>query len=200
MSIASNPRIAWALATDSSVRCAPGPWDEEMMGGGYGQTTSLERKAEYAPIWSRIQRMEREQPETAAVGHVICHADTVHSNAWLDDAVDALMARVVSLIPNWTDGRAWREVKKERVPYLVKIALLERRENLSGERPVWQPERIGAVMHEWYGMAITTRKWHQDWLPVWSVIQAAINTMEADALEPVSDVIGGMIRRERIAA
>ncbi|MHB0774286.1 hypothetical protein [Halomonas sp. WWR20] len=197
--IASNPKIAWAMATDSSVRCAPGPWDEEMAGGGYGAMTSLERKAEYARIFTRIQLMEREEPAAAAVGHVICNADTEHSNVWIDNAVDALMDRVVILIPNWEDGRAWRERKKMRVPYLIRIALLERRENLSGERPAWQPERIGAVMANRYGMSITTRKWHQDWQPVWSVIQACIDAMEADALEPISDVIRSMIRRQRIA-
>ncbi|WP_129141512.1 hypothetical protein [Modicisalibacter coralii] len=199
MSITREPRLAWAMATKSASKAAPGPWVDEMP-GGHSSMTMLELCAEYSPIWSLIQRMEREQPDTAAIGHVICHADTEASNWHLDDAVAALMGRVVAMIPNWGDGRAWRQAKKDRVPHLIRIALLERRENLSGERPAWQPERIGAVMHEWYGMAITTRDWARDWLPVWSCIQVAVDDMEADALEPVSDVIGAMIRRERIAA
>ena len=199
MSIVREPKLAWAMATKAASKAAPGPWVDEMP-GGHSSMTQLEICAEYSPIWSLIQRMEREQPDVAAIGHVICHADTERSNAWLDRAVEVIQSKVVSMIPSWSDGRVWRQAKKDRVPYLITIALLERRENLSGERPAWQPERIGAVMHEWYGMAITTRKWHQDWLPVWSVIQACIDSAEADALEPVSDAIGAMIRRQRIAA
>lgn len=199
MSVSRDPRICWAMATKAASKAMPGPWSDELS-GGHSEITMLELCAEYSPIWSLIQRMEREQPSVAAVGHVICHADTEGSNRWLDDAVDALFSGVSKMVPNWDDKRAWRDTKKERVPYLIRIALLERRENLSGERPAWQPERIGAVMHEWYGMSITTRDWSRDWMPVWCAIQAAIDTMEADALEPVSDVIGDIIRRERIAA
>lgn len=198
--ITTNPKLAWALATDSSVKIAPGPWDEELAGGGYGQMTSLERKAEYAPVYSRICRLEEEQPGVAAVGHVLFHADTEARNHHLDYAADMIFNVVRELTPAWGDKRVWRDAKKERVPYLIKVALMERSENLSGERTAWGPERIKAIMHSWYGMSIETRFWSRDWMPTWMTIQSSIDWYENDALEPINEVIGQIAYRVRRAA
>ncbi|TFH85250.1 hypothetical protein EQG41_18225 [Billgrantia azerbaijanica] len=202
LGIATHPKVAWALALDSGVRSQMGPILEDLRNGGGVQYSAKGGagagiRAEYAPIYARIARMEREQPALAAIGHCLCHPDTERANAYLDDAVVEVEAKVVAAIPNWNDGRAWKPAKRERVHYLIHVALLERQRNLSGEQPAWGPERIGAMMADWCGMPITTRKWHQDWLPVWSVIQAAINTLEADAMEPISDVIGDLARAAR---
>lgn len=205
MRIVTDPKLAWSMALDSGVRSQLGPILEDLANGGGVQYTAkggtgAAHGVEYAPIYARIQRMEREQPSLAAIGHVLCHPDTETGNGYLDEAVEAAEPLVIGLIPNWEDKRAWRDTKKERVPYLIRVALIERSLNLANDRPEWSPERIGALMADWFGMSITTRKWHQDWLPTWCVIQAVIDRLEADAIEPISDVIGDMIQRERKAA
>lgn len=200
-----HPKLAWAMAMDSGVRSQLGPILEELDLGAKIEYTKkggagASHGVEYTPIYSRIKRMEREHPSLAAVGHVLCHPSTEAANAYLDAAAAAVEATTATAIPNWGDGRAWSATKKERVHYLVRVALMERQRNLSGENPDWGPERIGSVMADWYGMAIVTRKWAQDWMPVWSVIQASIDRWEGDAMEPISDTIGDIIRAEREAA
>lgn len=203
--VVTDPKIAWAMALDTGVRSQMGPILEDLHNGG-GIQYSVKGGAgassgvEYWPILSRILRMEREQPELAAIGHVLCHPDTECRNSYLDSAAETIENRVIALIPNWSDGRAWKEAKKERVPYLIRVALMERSLNLSNEQPAWRPERIGAIMAEWYGMSIVTRDWSRDWLPAWAVIQAVIDHMEADAIEPISDVIGDIVQRVRRVA
>ena len=203
--ITTDPKLAWAMALDTGVRSQMGPILEELESGGGVQFTKkggtgAAHGIEYGPVYARICRLEREQPTLAAIGHVLCHPSTEQANAYLDDAVGAVEGKVIASIPNWGDGRAWRPAKKERVHYLIHVALLERQRNLSNEQPAWGPERIGATMAEWYGVAITTRKWHQDWMPVWSVIQASINHWEGEAMEPISETIGDMVRNIRKAA
>jgi len=205
LKIATDPKIAWAMAMDSGVRSQMGPILEDLRNGGGIQYTvkggeGASHGADYAPIYARIAQMERERPELAAVGHVLCHPDIERGNAWLDEAADAVHGVAVGMIPNWSDGRAWKPAKKTRVVYLVRVAMMERRLNLSNDRPAWPPERIGEMMADWYGVSITTRDWSRDWMPTWAVIHAAINQMEADAVEPVSDVIGEMIQKSRRAA
>jgi len=203
--ITTDPKLAWALALDSGVRSQLGPILEELENGGGVQFTKkggagASHGIEYGPIYSRICRMEREQPALAAIGHVLCHPSTEQANAWLDDAVEAVEGKVIDSIPNWTDGRAWKAAKKERVHYLIHVALLERQRNLSNEQPAWGPERIGEMMAGWYGMPIVTRDWARDWMPAWSVIQAAINFWEGEAMEPISETIGLVVRNFREAA
>lgn len=203
--ICTDPKVAWAMSLDSGVRSQLGPILEELENGGGVQYSTrggagAAHGIDYGPIFARICRMEREQPAIAAVGHVLCHPDTEVANGYLDDAVEAVEPIVIDLIPNWSDGRAWKPAKKARVHYLIHVALIERQRNLSNERPAWSPDTIGGCLSDWYGVAITTRDWARDWLPVWSVIQSAINHLEAEAIEPISDVIGDVIRRERRAA
>src|SRR5690625_3369358 len=183
------------MALDTGVRSQMGPILEDLHNGGGVQYSTkggvgASSGVEYWPILSRIHRMEREQPELAAIGHVLCHPDTERRNGYLDTATETIETAVIALIPNWDDGRAWKPAKKERVPYLIRVALLERSINLSPELPAWRPERIGAVMADWYGLPIVTRDRSRDWLPVWSVIPTVIDRMEADAIAPISDVIG----------
>ena len=201
--IATDPKIAWALALDTGVRSQMGVVLEELRINKNGRIqysatggAGASHGADYAPIYARIVRMEREEPTLAAIGHVLCHPDTEAANAWLDDAVGVVEARVIDAIPNWSDGRAWKPAKRERVHYLIHVALLERQRNLSNEKPDWSPERIGAAMAEWYGMGITTRDWSRDWLPTWAVIQAVIKHLEGEAMEPISEVIGELVRRK----
>ena len=203
--VVTDPKIAWAMAFDTGVRSQMGPILEDLHNGGgvqYGVRGGVGASSgvEYWPILSRVLRMEREQPELAAIGHVLCHPDTERRNSYLDTATETIEEAAIALIPNWNDGRAWKPAKKERVPYLIRVALLERSINLSNELPAWRPERIGALMADWYGMPIVTRDWSRDWLPVWTVIQTVIDRMEADAIEPISDVIGDIAQRIRRAA
>ncbi|CBV41980.1 hypothetical protein [Halomonas elongata] len=203
--INTDPKVAWAMAMDSGVRSQMGPILEDLMNGGGVQYTTkggagAGHCSEYAPIYACIRRMESDSPALAAIGHVLCDPMLESANAWLNDAVAAVESKVIAHIPNWKDGRAWKPAKKERVHYLIHVALMERQRNLSGAQPEWSPERIGEVMSGWYGVPITTRKWHQDWRPVWGVIQAAMATLEGDAMEPVSEVIGRMVREARAAA
>ncbi|MCG7598860.1 hypothetical protein MHM84_03615 [Halomonas sp. McH1-25] len=188
MTTTSNPKLAWALATDSSVRCAPGPWDD-IVSGGRCIMTSLEHKAEYARIYGAIQQLERDSQELAAIGHVLCNADTEQCNQWLDMASGAVFRRVASAIPNWDDNKAWRLAKKERVEHLVKVALMERSEDLSGERASWGPEKIKAIMESWFGISIVVLQWQRDWMPVWSLIQVVIDRLESEAMQPIEDEI-----------
>lgn len=203
--IATDPKIAWAMALDTGVRSQMGPILEELhMGGAIQYSTrggaGAAHGADYAPIYGRILLMEREEPGLAAVGHVLCHPDTEKANGWLDAAAAVVESRAIAAILNWGDGRAWRPAKKERASYLVRVALIERQRNLSNAMPAWSAERIGAVMADWYGMPITTRDWARDWLPTWAAIQAAIHALEADAMEPISEIIGDMVQRCRRAA
>ena len=202
--VVTDPKIAWAMALDTGVRSQMGPILEDLHNGGgvqYGVRGGVGASSgvEYWPILSRILRMEREHPELAAIGHVLCHPDTERRNSYLDSAAETIESRVISLLPNWNDGRAWKEAKKERVPYLIRVALIERSLNISNEQPTWRPERIGAILAEWYDLPIVTRDWSRDWRPVWSVIQTVIDSMEADAIEPISDVIGDIVQRVRRA-
>lgn len=203
--INTDPKLSWAAALDTGVRSQLGPILEELENGGGVQYSSkggvgAGHGAEYWPVLSRIQRMEREQPQLAAIGHVLCHPDTEARNSYLDAAADTVEAKVIALIPSWIDGRVWRQAKKDKVSHLIRVALMERSENLSNELPDWPPEKIGEKAGDWYGAPIDTRFWARDWLPTWCVIQAVINNLEADAIEPISDVIGSMIQKARRAA
>ncbi|MDC8803922.1 hypothetical protein PRZ61_10790 [Halomonas pacifica] len=203
--IITDPKLAWAMAMDSGVRSQLGPIMEDLESGGRVQYSTrggagASHGAEYTPIYSRIRHMEREAPALAAVGHVLCHPCTEQANGHLDEAVAAVQARVIALIPNWSDGKAWRTAKKERVHWLIHVALMERQRNLANDQPAWRPERIGEMMREWYGMSIVTRDWARDWLPAWSAIQASIDYLESEAMEPISDTIGEVVRKFRCAA
>ncbi|QFT84951.1 hypothetical protein FIU88_08180 [Halomonas sp. THAF12] len=203
--ITTEPKLAWAMAMDSGVRSQLGPIMEDLETGGRVQYSTrggagASHGSDYAPIYAEITRMEREEPTLAAIGHFLCHPSTEQANAFLDAVVEAVEGKVIESIPNWGDGRAWKPAKKERVHWLIHVALQERQRNLSNAQPAWGPERIGAHMADWYGVAIVTRKWHQDWLPVWSVIQAAINHWEGEAMEPISQTIGDVMRHFRQAA
>lgn len=203
--INTDPKEAWAMAMDSGVRSQMGPILEDLANGGGVQYTTkggagAGHCSEYAPIYACIRRMERDSPALAAIGHVLCDPMIESANAWLDEAVEAVEAKAIARISNWKDGRAWKPAKKERVHYLIHVALMERQRNLSGAQPEWPPEKIGEAMADWYGAPITTKDWARDWRPVWTVTQAAMARLEGDAMEPVSEVIGNLIQRSRTAA
>ena len=203
--INTDPKVAWAMAMDSGVRSQMGPILEDLMNGGGVQYTTkggagAGHCSEYAPIYACIRRMERENPVLAAIGHFLCHPSTERANDFLDAAVEAVEAKVIASIPNWDDGRAWKPAKKDRVHWLIHVALQERQRNLSNRQPAWGPERVRGVLADWYGVNIVTKDWARDWLPVWSVIQAAINHWEGEAMEPVSQAIGEARKCERAAA
>lgn len=203
--IITEPKLAWAMAMDSGVRSQLGPIIEDLEMGGRVQYSArggagAGHGADYAPVYAEITRMEREEPVLAAIGHYLCHPSTERANACLDAAVEAVEAKMIASIPNWNDGQVWRKAKKAKIHWLIHVALMERQRNLSNAQPAWGPERIREVMADWYGVAIVTRKWHQDWMPVWAVIQASINHLEGEAMEPVSQVIGDVVRCYRRAA
>lgn len=194
------------MAFDNGARSQMGPILEELAAGSVVQYSErigagASHGAEYWPILSRILRMEREQPGLAAIGHVLCHPDTERCfSRYLDTAAGTVEEAVIARIPNWNDGRAWKPAKKERVPYLIRVALVERSLDFANEQPAWRPERIGALMSDWYGLPIVTRDWGRDWLPVWSVIQTVIDRLEAEALEPIIDTIEDIVQKVRRTA
>ncbi|MFG6139492.1 hypothetical protein [Halomonas sp. B23F22_10] len=203
--ITTEPKLAWAMAMDSGVRSQLGPIMEDLESGGRVQYSTrggagASHGSDYAPVYAEITRMEREEPVLAAIGHFLCHPSTDQANAFLDDAVAAVEAKVIESIPNWGDGQVWRKAKKAKIHWLVHVALIERQRNLSNERAAWTPETVREVLADWYGVAIVTKDWARDWLPVWAVIQSSISFLEGEAMDPISNVIGDVVRRYRRAA
>lgn len=219
----SNPKIAWAMAYESGIRTQASVDLAEMQEAQ--PTKPKQRKgeerrepvratqdrvnkggpgaaygAEYTPVYSAIRRMERETPLLAAVGHWLCLSNTDAANQHMDCVAEAVEQLVIESIPNWSDGKVWRTAKKERVIGLIRVALIERRLDMSGEVKRWTPEKIGAVMLGWYGMSINTRDWARDWLPVWALITAVIDRLEDKAMAPIDEVLREVRKAERRAA
>ena len=221
----SNPKISWALAFESGIRTQATVDLAEMQEAQPKRQKarkgeSAERRepvtatqdrvnkggpgaaygAEYTPVYSAIRRMERETPLLAAVGHWLCLSNTDAANQYMDCVAEAVEQLVIDSIPNWSDGKVWRAAKKERVSGLIRVALIERRLDMSGEVKRWTPEKIGAVMLGWYGMSINTRDWARDWLPVWALITAVMDRLEDKAMTPIDKVLREVKKAERRAA
>ena len=198
-----NPRIAWAMAFETGIRTQAAADLAEAgakvqasgakSGGGYND--------HYVPIYSVIQRMEREQPVIAAVGHWLCLNDTGQANGYIDDVADTVLTRYIASTPAWGE---YRKARKARIEALVQARMMQDRLNVDGSRIPWGPADICAFVREWQGVSIVAENWHRDGYELaWRALGEILRDLEGDAMDPVAEAAyraNKRIRDERWAA
>lgn len=195
--IASNPREAWAQAFETGLRTQACADLEEA--GAKVQTSGAKGGGSfndhYAPVYSVIRRMEREQPVLAAVGHWLSLNDTGAANQYLDDVADTLLMRYIVATPGWAE---YRKARKERVEALVQARLMQDRDNVDGSRPPMGPAAICAYTNGWLGVKIVEYNWQRDgWDMVWLKLGEILHDMESEAMTPIVEVAHKMNRLMR---
>lgn len=183
-----NPRVAWAEAFESGIRTQAAADLEEA--GVKVQTSGAKSGGcyndHYIPVYSMIRRMEADKPVLAAVGHWLCLADTGEANQHIDDVVDTVLTRYIVSTPAWHE---FRKARKERVEALIRVRMMQERNNMDGSRHSLGPAAICALSSDWFGIKIVEYNWQRDgWDAVWQKLGDILHALESDAMEPIIEV------------
>lgn len=200
--IDSNPRVAWAEAYESGIRTQAAA---DIAEAGCKVQTSKKQNSggshndHYTPIYATIERMSREQPILAAVGHWLCLGDTGAANLYLDDVAEAILELYIERIgaEQWA---SYRVARKQRVEAIIQARMVMERNDMCGEQPKWQPSDVAFYCREVMGVKFVTSNWHKDgWDDAWAVVGDILRTLEIEAMEPIHDSISRankLIRQE----